>query len=157
MPWKELIERLRAAPPAPPSGLAFPRRELAVAALLVETAQVDRETTGEERALVLNLIGERLGLPAAAAGRLLCVAEGEFSAALDDWVFTLAVRESFPEAERVEVLEMMWRIVYADGRLARFEEQLMKRMPVALGLTTVLAEEARARAFARAPAKGRGA
>ncbi len=152
MPWKELIERLRAAPPAPPSGLAFPRRELAVAALLIEAAQADRETSGDERALILRLIGERLRLPEAEAGHLLRIAEGGFVATLDDWVFTQAVRDAFTEPERAEVLEMMWQVVYADGRLARFEAQLMRRMPEALGLPAAVAEEARMRAFARAGA-----
>lgn len=152
MPWKELIERLRAAPPAPPDGLAFPRRELAVAALLLEAAQADRETTGDERVLILRLIGERLRLPEAEAARLLRIAEGEFAASLDDWVFTQAVRDAFAEQERAEVLEMMWQVVYADGRLARLEAQLMQRMPEALGLSAAAAEEARSRAFARAGA-----
>jgi uncharacterized tellurite resistance protein B-like protein len=152
---KSLLERLRAAPDAAPTTLPFPRVELAVAALLLEAAQIDGETRQEERAVVLRLIRERLRLPEAETARLLQIAEGEFSAALDDWVFAEAVRVGFDAAERAKVLEMLWEVVYADGRLARFEDELMHRLRDALDLSPLEADAARERAFARACPDGR--
>lgn len=155
MPLKSLLERLRMAPGAAPSSLPFPRTELAVAALLVEAVHIDGEAREDERAVVRRLVRERFRLPEAETARLLQIAEGEFSAALDDWVFTQAVREGFAAEERQAVLEMLWEVVYADGRLARFEDALMSRMGDALGLSPQDANAARERAFARASPAGR--
>lgn len=155
MPLKSLLEKLRAAPGTPPTLLPFARAELAVAALLLEAAQVDGHTRAEERATVQRLIRDNFRLPPAETAQLLQIAEGEFAAALDDWVFTQAVRESFAEPERQVVLEMLWQVVYADGKLARFEDALMARLAQSLDLSPQAADAARERAFARAhPAEG---
>lgn len=157
MPLKSLLEKLSAAPEAAPSLLPFPRVDLAVAALLLEAAQVDGKRRDEEYAAVLRLIREHFHLPETETAQLLQVAEGEFAAALDDWVFTQAVREGFPEPEREAVLEMLWQVVYADGKLARFEDELMGRLAQALDLLPQAADAARERAFARsAPPAERG-
>lgn len=149
MPIRSLLERLRQPPAPAPTELPFPRRELAVAVLLVEAAQVDRRVSAEERLAVAQLVRDRFALPQEDAAQLLEVAGGEFAAALDDWVFTQAVREGFSDGEREEILEMMWSVVYADGKLARFEELFMQRMAESLAVEAAAADRARIRAFAR--------
>ncbi len=155
MPLHSLLERLRRAPEPAPAVPSFPRKKLAVAALLVEAAQIDRHVDKAERAAMARLVQERLDLPAGEAARLLEVVSGEFAAALDDWVFTQAVREGFSEVEREDIFEMIWEVVYADGRLARFEDQLMQRLAESLAVDARAADRARERAFARMSA-GRG-
>lgn len=154
MPFKSLIERLRRAPSPAPGAAPFPRKELAVAALLIEAAQIDRRVSAEERAVVARLVRERFALPAAEAAHLLALAGGEFAAALDDWLFTEAVREGFDADEREAILAMMWQVVYADGQLARFEDLFMQRVAESLALDAQAAERARGAAFARGDAGG---
>lgn len=149
MPFKSLLERLRHAPALAPSSQPFARKELAVAALLIEAAQIDRRVSQEERVVVARLVRERFALPDGEAACLLELATGEFAAALDDWVFTQAVRESFPEDDREDILEMIWEVVYADRQLARFEDLLMQRMAESLGVNAQAADRARGCAFAR--------
>lgn len=144
-----LLRRLQQEPPPPPDELAFPRKQLAVAALLVEAAQIDGGVLAKERSVVARLVREQFRLPEAEAERLVQIAEGEFVAALDDWVFTEAVRQGFSAEERGEILEMLWEVVYADGGLARFEDELMHRIESALQIEPELAERAREVAFAR--------
>ena len=60
------------------------------------------------------------------------------------------MRQSFDEAERVEVLRMLWEVVYSDGRLAAFELDLLQRLCTALGIDEEAAEGARVQAFASA-------
>lgn len=157
MPKKSLLEKLRGAPAAAPSSLPYPAIDLAVAALLVEAAQVDGAIPPAERELMHGLMRERLRLPEEETALLLRIAEGEFAAALDDWVFTQTVREHYATEERQRVLEMMWRVVYADGRLARLEDALMGRVAEALGLAPEQADAARTLAYARVDGGGEGA
>ncbi len=151
MPIQSLLERLRHPPAAAPTTQPFARRELAVAALLIEAAQVDRSVSPSERMVLGKLVRGRFALPADDAQRLLALASGEFAAALDDWVFTEAVRDGFPEDEREEILGMIWEVVYADGQLARFEETFMQRLAQSLNVSEAAAERARGFAFARTP------
>lgn len=149
MPFQNLLAKLRQRPAAAPTELPYPQPDLAVAALLVEAAQVDGSIPTSERTLIRRLIRDHFHLPAPETEALLRVAEGEFAAALDDWVFTHAVRESFDVAERQTVLEMMWQVVYADGCLEHFEDALLHRSAKALGLSPEQADTARERAYAR--------
>lgn len=149
MPFKSLLEQLRHAPALAPAWQPFPRKELAVAVLMIEAAQIDRRMSQEERVVVARLVRERFALPDGEAACLLKLAMGEFAAALDDWVFTLAVRENFPEDEREDILEMIWEVVYADRKLERLEDLFMQRMVESLGVNVQAADRARGCAFAR--------
>lgn len=146
-----LLALLQQDPAAPPDtvGTPFQRREIAAVALLIELAQSDRRAPPEERGTIERLVRERFGLDAATAARLIAAAQSELDASLEDWVFAHAVREGFDERERAGIVELLWEVVYADGRLARFEASAMRRLTEQLGIGKAASEAARAQAFAR--------
>lgn len=149
--FETLIRRLSREPSAPPlAHAAFERRQLAVAALLVEAAHIDRHAGPGERGAVARLLREHFGLSEHDAQKLVEQAEERYAASLDDWIFARAVRDGFEPAERVEVLRMLWEVVYSDGRLAAFELDLLQRLCAALGIDDEAAESARVLAFASA-------
>ncbi len=149
--FESLIVRLSKEPTAPPTAAAAgERREVAVAALLVEAAHIDRNAGSSERAAVARLLRERFGLAEDEVHSLVAEAEARYAENLDDWIFAHAVRESFDGAERVEVLRMLWEVVYSDGRLAAFELDLLQRLCTALEIDEEAAEGARVQAFASA-------
>lgn len=149
MAVNSLLKQLRQAPASDPALQPFPRKELAVAVLLIEAAQIDRRVSPGERAVMERLVRERFALPANETACLLTLARGEFALALDDWVFTQTVRESFAQDAREEILEMIWEVIYADRQLARFEDRFMQRMAESLGVNEAAADRARGAAFAR--------
>lgn len=131
-------------------GAPFERRQLAVAALLLELAQSDRSVAPKELETIERLVRERFGLAPATAAQLINTARTVFDASLEDWVFAAAVREGFSAEERVNIVGMLWEVVYADGRLARLEDTLVERLSAELGISEPEREAARAQAFARA-------
>jgi uncharacterized tellurite resistance protein B-like protein len=137
-------------------GAPFSRRDVAVVALLIEAAQIDRSSESGELAAVERIVRERFGLDAAIADQLIATARRELDASLEDWVFAAAVREGFTVEERAEILEQLWEVVYADGRLASFEESLLHRLSRLLRVGETAAETARAQALARSGRSGRG-
>ena len=149
--FDRLLARLNATPlPArDPAGAPFARRDIAVVVLLVELAQSDRTVGAAELATVERIVRERFGLDAATAARLISAARAELDAALEDWVFANAVRESFEPAERLGIVELLWEVVYADGASVRLEESQMRRVCVELDIPDADRETARAHAFAR--------
>ena len=149
--FDRLLAFLATPPAATPSTTAapFPRRQVAAVALLVELAQSDRHVATAELAAVERIVRQRFGLDAGTASRLIAAARRELDAALEDWVFANAVREGFTADERADIVELLWEVVYADGRPARLEESLMRRLASQLGIGEVEREAARAQAFAR--------
>jgi uncharacterized tellurite resistance protein B-like protein len=146
-----LLSLLRNPPPATADtvGAPFPRRELAVAALLLEVAQCDRSIGAQETAAIQRIVTNRLGPDVKSAADLITAARTEFDASLDDWIFATAVRESFDLAERIAIVGQMWELVYADGQLDRLEEAVVLRLAEELGVMGDDLEAARAQAFAR--------
>jgi uncharacterized tellurite resistance protein B-like protein len=151
-----LLARLDQTPSAAPDtvGTPFPRQQLAVVALLIELAQIDRGVKPAEWAAIERIVRERFAIDAGTAARLIAAARVELDASLEDWVFANAVREAFDESERAGIAALLWEVVYADGGLVRLEASLMRRMCAELGIGEAEREAARAQAFARA---GRGA
>jgi uncharacterized tellurite resistance protein B-like protein len=152
----KLLDLLDSAPPATADtvGAPFARRDVAVVALLVEAAQIDRADNPEELDAVERIVRARFRLDTATAAQLIATASNLLAASLEDWVFAAAVREGFSVEERAEILGLLWEVVYSDGKLARFEESLLYRLAEILRVGETESETARAQAFARS---GRGA
>ncbi len=149
--FDKLSALLRQTPVAPPDTVAAPfeRRHVAVIALLIELAQSDRDLGTGEFAAIERIVRERLGFDAISATRIIAAARSELDAALEDWVFAKAVRDGFDAPGRVGIVELLWEVVYADGRLARLEVSSLGRIAAMLGIAEAECEAARAQAFAR--------
>lgn len=102
--------------------------QLAAAALLVEAAKADNKFDESERVRILALIRERLGLAAEEADTLLEAAEQAVDRSPQILGFTRAVKDRFSYEERIELTEMLWEVIYADGKADEFENQLMRRI-----------------------------
>ncbi len=151
-----ILSLLKDPPPATADtvGAPFERRQLAVAVLLLELAQSDRNVASEELDTIARIVRERFGIDASTAERLIGTARTQFDASLEDWIFASAVREGFSAEERVAIVSMLWEVVYADGRLTVLEEALMQRLYVQLEIGEFECEAARAQAFARVGSRG---
>lgn len=123
---REFFERqLGGAAPAADSEHAL---ELAAAALLVEVARIDGEMQPAERASVLRAIHEKFTLSDADARALLEQAEREMKAAEGYYPFTSLINERFTQAQKENLIELMWRAAYADHDLSAHELHLMRKI-----------------------------
>ena len=132
-----------------PRGHSFEERQLAAAALLVEAASLDSEFGAAERATIGELLQSRFGLAAAEADDLLAEAERAAAASVQWQGFTQAIKEGFTPSERVDVIEMLWEVVYADGQLHDYEASLLRRITGLLYVSDRDSGEARKRVLAR--------
>ncbi|MDA0261072.1 MAG: TerB family tellurite resistance protein [Proteobacteria bacterium] len=122
---KSLLARSLAAPEPV---AAFPDRHLALAVLLVEAAYVDGSFDATERKTIGGLARRSFDLNDDEIKSLLGAAEELHRDAADLVRFTRVVKDSFAPEERIEVIEMLWEVVYADGRVDDFEANLMRRL-----------------------------
>jgi len=101
---------------------------LAVAALLIEVTHLDHEVTPEERAAVDLAVRRHMGLSGETVAELLQYAERERADSTDYYQFTLLINREYDAARKVELIELMWRIAYADDALHRYEEHLIRKI-----------------------------
>jgi len=120
---REFFDRNVAAPDAGSHSI-----ELATAALLVEVVRIDRETSPAEREAVLRAVHEKFGLSGAEADELLRLAEEEVRHATDYYQFTSLINRRFTQEQKQRVIELMWRVAYADAELSAHELHLMRKI-----------------------------
>ena len=121
----------------------FDRRQVAVAALLVEASRLDGHYDAVEQGTVIRLLRDTLKLPAEQARTLLSLAEVRQANTYDNWVFCEAIKRGYSMAERVEIVTDLWKVAFADGQLSRFEDEMIARAAKELGLSDTTAADAK--------------
>ena len=101
---------------------------LAVAALLIEAARMDDDFDGAERATIERLLAEKFALAPAAVRSLLAAAERAVEQSTQFFPFTQAICAAMPPEARVQIIEMLWQVAYADGVLDPQEDMLLRRI-----------------------------
>ena len=104
------------------------RQRLAAAALLIETARADFSEDGVEEAVLTTLLCETLGLDAAQVSELLVQASAQLDEAASLYDFTRVINDHYSAAQKLELITNMWRVAYADGRLDKYEEYIIRQV-----------------------------
>jgi uncharacterized tellurite resistance protein B-like protein len=138
-----LSRQERATPEAP----LEPR--LAVAALLVEAALMHEGFSAPEREAIERLLARRFALDPAETRQLVDSAKAEAERSAQLFGFTRQVVRAFDEAQRIELIEMLWEVAYADGQLDEHEDSLLRRVAGLIHVPDRARGEARLRVLRR--------
>jgi uncharacterized tellurite resistance protein B-like protein len=109
---------------------------VASAALLMHAATVDGNFGDAERANLRTLVKTRFELNDEAADQLIAQATEAEHEAVDFYRFTSLLMRKLDEDGRLRFVEMMWQMVYADGRVTEFEDNLIWRVADLLGISS---------------------
>ena len=120
---------------------------LAAAVLLVETARMDDTIGDDERGVIVDLVRARFGLTGEEVSSVVELADEVAHNAVELSRFTRRIRDGFDHDERVEMVEMLWRVVYADGVVHDHEANLLRRVAGLLYVSDRESGEARKRAM----------
>jgi len=102
--------------------------ELATAALLIELSRSDFSESGAEKEAIRHLLQRRFSLDDQALDRLMGEASRRADRAVSLHEFTHRLNRELPEADKHAILEMLWRVSNADGRIDKHEEYLIQRV-----------------------------
>ncbi len=143
---KKLMSFLGGDDEAKSASPSIPDEQIAVTVLLIEAAKLDGSYDDVERDAIANMVENHFGLEAEARDALLAHAHDHHEASVEIFKFTHRVKEAFGEDERIQMIEMMWQIVYADGEVHDYEASLLRRVGGLLHVPDRAAGEARKRA-----------
>ncbi|MBN1958792.1 MAG: TerB family tellurite resistance protein [Desulfuromonadales bacterium] len=111
------------------------RIPLAAAVLLLEVAHTDGEFHPSEQELLGQLLQEHFSVSADAVEELLELADEKRKQSYDLHQFTRDINAGFSQSEKERIIEAVWQLVYADGRLDHYEEALMRQLGTLIGLS----------------------
>lgn len=114
-----------------PDEHALPR---AAAVLLLEMAAADAGIDASERKVIERAILERFDLEAAEVRALMEEAGRRQRESHSLHEFTHQLRTQLSSEVRGDLVEWLWKVGFADGRLDRHEEHLVRRLSDLLGV-----------------------
>jgi len=104
------------------------RLRVATCVLLLEAMHADDAVDDAESSLLRSAVARRFELPPDEVADLLAMAEGQRRSATDLFSFTRVINEHFTRAQKLAVVELLWRVVYSDGQLEAREDALLHRV-----------------------------
>jgi uncharacterized tellurite resistance protein B-like protein len=108
---------------------------VATCALFVEMARIDEKFTPTEVDTVISILKERYGLSREHADVLLAEADKELAESVDLWQFARLINENYSVDEKMEIIEIVWQMVFVDGKMDQYEHYLMNKLKNLLRLS----------------------
>jgi uncharacterized tellurite resistance protein B-like protein len=113
----------------------FERVQVAICVLLLEVAHSDGHYQSVEARVVNDLLAEKFQLQPALIAELVDYAQQQRQESLDLYQFAREINQNFSREEKLDVMEGLWRIIYADGTLDKFEDALARQLTRLLRLS----------------------
>jgi uncharacterized tellurite resistance protein B-like protein len=110
-----------------PGGDDERRLQLATAALLVEVMRLDGADPGE-RAAVLKAVAAKFDLTDNEAAEIVALAEDEVREAVGYYQFTSLINHHFDVAQKERVVELLWRVAWADATVSAHEHHVIRKI-----------------------------
>ncbi len=102
--------------------------QLATAVMLLEVMRADAGISHAERLAVVDALRGSFALADDEITHLVEVAERAAKDATDWFEFTSHINTHFDVPQKVRMVEYLWRVAYADGRLTDHERHVMWRI-----------------------------
>jgi uncharacterized tellurite resistance protein B-like protein len=102
--------------------------ETLTAALLIELSRSDFSESEVEARAIRQMLRDRFRLDETALEALITSAKKRADKATSLHEFTHRLNQELPEAEKLAIVEMLWKVSHADGRIEKHEEHLIQRI-----------------------------
>lgn len=105
-----------------------PTLQLATAVMLVEVMRAEPSIGAAQRRAVIDSLRDTFALSPTQIENLIASAEKASHEATDLFGFTSYINDHFDMPAKLRMVEHMWRVAYADGRLGDQERHVMWRL-----------------------------
>lgn len=114
-------------------GVDDPR--VAAAALMVHIIDADGVRDEAERKRLRDLLADAYGLSGDKLDQVVSAGEEAEREAVDLFAFTSVLNRSLDEARKVDLIALLWEIVYADGEMHELEDNIVWRVSELIGVS----------------------
>ena len=104
------------------------RAQLALASLLVEMARADFDESQDEHNRIMDLLADHFELSTAEALELLNRAREAADGAVCLFDFSRSLHQSFDDAQKQDVVRLLWQVAMADNELNKYEDYLVRKV-----------------------------
>jgi len=118
-----------------PSAIQPGDPRIAIVALCFQVMEADGHIHEKERKKARAMIKDHYKLDDAALSALIAAGETAESEAIDYFRFTSDIKRHFSEEQRIDLIGMLWEIVYADGKRSEMEDHVIWRVADLLGVS----------------------
>jgi uncharacterized tellurite resistance protein B-like protein len=132
--FRRLRDLLTGEQPVPEDYSDEDRVQLAVCVLLLEVARADEHFSDTERGQVIEILADKFEIDEDEAHDLIDASTADRGDRLDLFNYTREINASCTPAEKEAIVESIWRVIYADGRLDSHEDHLAHRLATLLNL-----------------------
>ena len=101
---------------------------MATAVLMIDVARADHVFDDSEFDSVLALVEKHFGLPPEDAAELVNDASDKAEELTSAHEFTQVLHRHLDEDEKARIVGLLWQIAYADGRLDKYEDALVRKI-----------------------------
>ena len=102
--------------------------KLAAGVVLLEVVHADGQVDPDEMDHLKNTLQSMFEVKKEDIDVLLDKVNKERDASIDMWRYTKVINDHFDIAQKILIVEAIWRIIFADGHVDRFEEYLVRKV-----------------------------
>ena len=102
--------------------------ELAGAALMVELMHTDHQLDARETEEFIKVLRETFQLDTEEVDEIVSLAQEQADHATSLYEFTRLINDNYSYDEKVQLIENLWRLAFADEKLDKYEEGLIRRV-----------------------------
>ena len=104
------------------------RLKLTCAALMLEMMQADGDVHALEQAHLEKRLQQEYELSASEVEDLIQLAHQERTEATDYYQFAKLINQHYSQVQKIQLIEQLWQLAYADQVIDKYEEHLIRRM-----------------------------
>lgn len=123
--------------------------QVAAVALAVEAALMDHDFADVERKTISAHVQSVFGLTETEADEMIDEAEQLVNESGQLYRFTRVINDHMEPEQRIDLVEIMWDVAYADGHLDAYEAALMRRITGLIHVSDRDSAHARQKVLAR--------
>ena len=121
-------------------------RNILIAAILIECAKEDGDFSDVEIEKIKKLLENKLGVNTEKISSVFDQASELCQDSVEVYSLTRDIRDNFSHKEILDILELMWTVMLADGKIDDFEDAMMRKIVGLFHLTGKDSSEARQKA-----------
>lgn len=124
---KSFIKQIFSLEEVEPTTVSSHQIQLATATLLIEVSKADFSQDEDELKRIRTLLKQHFSLSSAEVESLMSLAQDHSDQSVSLQHITKDLLDLLDAEARIQVIQMMWHVVFADGEKDRYEEHIIRR------------------------------